>query len=242
MKKIKILAVDDEKSFLHLYEIFFSHDEIFEVSLAQSIEEARRLIENKSYDVVLMDANFGIDGPIGIKEAIRLKKKYPKMIVAIVSGYGGLLQKSRNVDICIAKPIEDMSALKEILMGHLAQKTESDDVIKQKKNIKLLNRHIGKDYEGFEGETQDGLKIRWTSYSLFKNPKNSFFTLGVSASKGCDGRCFNCLSQEKGLIRELEPKEIISQVFHGLNGFLAFRAFRDSENKKKIKFWVNSTC
>jgi adenine C2-methylase RlmN of 23S rRNA A2503 and tRNA A37/ActR/RegA family two-component response regulator len=237
MKKIKILAVDDEKNFLHIYESFFSHDEMFEISLAESIEKGREFIKKEKYDIVLMDANFGINGPTGIKEAIRLKRKYPKMIVAIVSGYGGLIQEAQNVDICIGKPIADMESFKEVLMSLVIGKLQEID----ETGIKLLNVRVGDFYEGFEGETIDGLKIRWTAYTLPEHPKK-FFTIGVSASKGCDGRCFNCLSQENGLVRELEKKEIISQVFHGLNGFLGFRAYHELTKGKKIKFGINSTC
>lgn len=237
MKKIKILAMDDEKNFLDIYKNFFSRDEMFEISLAESIEKGREFIKKEKYDIVLMDANFGINGPTGIKEAIRLKRKYPKMIVVIVSGYGGLIQEAQNVDICIGKPIADMESFKEVLMSLVIGKFQEID----ETGIKLLNVRVGDFYEGFEGETRDGLKIRWTAYTLPEHPKN-FFTIGVSASKGCDGRCFNCLSQEKGLVRELEKEEIISQVYHGLNGFLGFRASRELIKGKKIKFGVNSTC
>lgn len=238
MKKIRVLAIDDEKNFLHLYESFFSHDEIFEISLAESIVKGREFIKKQKYDIVLMDANFGINGPTGIKEAVRLKRKYPEMIVAIVSGYGGLIQEAREVDICIGKPIADMDSFKEILMSLLIEKIQKFD---ETEGIKLLNIRIGDSYEGFEGETVDGLKIRWTAYVLPEHPKK-FFTVGVSASKGCDGGCFNCLSQEKGLVRELESEEIISQVYHGLNGFLGLRSFRGLKENGKIKFGVNSTC
>lgn len=245
-KKKNILIVDEKKSVLDSLQRFFTAKE-FDVSIANSIKDAEEIIKKEiPFDIVLMDAHFSKTGEkaTGIKKAEELKIKFPKMIIVVMSNYYGLFQERLiKVDACLKKPFQPESLLL-ILENYLKNINQKIDFLKNWPNqdsMKLLSIFMHDKYTGLEGVTNDELRIRWVAYSL---KSSKYRTIGVSASKGCDGKCFNCLSQENGLERELSTEEILSQVFHGLKSSLVTNALDEfiTGKCKKIRFGVNSTC
>lgn len=90
--KKKVLVVDDETNIRLLYKEELE-DEGYEVLLAQEAEEARKIIENESPDLVTLDIKMpGLDG---IQFLNQLKEKYEDLPVILCSAYGSHKQDFR---------------------------------------------------------------------------------------------------------------------------------------------------
>ena len=85
MSDIKVLFVDDEKDFVNsLAERIEMRD--LGSKIAYDGEEALRLVNDEIPDVVVLDVKMpGIDG---IEVLRRLKQKYPKVQVIVLTGHG----------------------------------------------------------------------------------------------------------------------------------------------------------
>lgn len=79
-----VLVIDDEIDFYLLIKDYLGKRD-YEVFSASSLAEGMRMLEEKSYDVLLLDNNLP-DG-FGWKQAPEIEKKYPKMRITLISAY-----------------------------------------------------------------------------------------------------------------------------------------------------------
>ncbi len=87
MTKPRLLLVDDEIPFAaNLLKLLSRRG--YEVSAVHDGDSALRIVEEKEFDVVILDQNMpGKDGITVLKE---LKKKWPSLEVVILTGYGSV--------------------------------------------------------------------------------------------------------------------------------------------------------
>jgi DNA-binding NtrC family response regulator len=83
--KDKILIVDDERSIRVGLKGLLAK-EGYEVSIAESGEEAIRFLNNQSFDLVLTDLR--MPGTDGVSLLKRIKEKYPDTLVMMMTAYG----------------------------------------------------------------------------------------------------------------------------------------------------------
>ncbi len=87
MDNKKILFVDDETIILKSFCVSLKHLGYIPYG-ASSGEQALTMLQNESYDVVVTDLRMpGIDGIQVLKEA---KKRYPEVVVIVLTGYGDI--------------------------------------------------------------------------------------------------------------------------------------------------------
>ncbi len=79
-----VLVLDDEVDFFILIKDYLGQRD-YEVSAAHSLKEGMRMLEEKPYDVLLLDNNLP-DG-FGWKQAPGLQKRFPKMRITLISAY-----------------------------------------------------------------------------------------------------------------------------------------------------------
>ncbi len=79
-----VLVLDDELDFTLLIKDYLGKRD-YEVFSAGTIAEGMRMLEEKPYDVLLLDNNLP-DG-FGWKQAPQIQKKYPKMRITLISAY-----------------------------------------------------------------------------------------------------------------------------------------------------------
>jgi len=87
MSKEKILIVDDEKSIRDFLEIMLKK-EGYRVSSASGGEDAMRLFNNSSYDLVISDVR--MKGMGGVELLKNIKETSPETIVLIVTAYASV--------------------------------------------------------------------------------------------------------------------------------------------------------
>ena len=80
---IKVLIVDDEKEFLNIIAERIAARGM-DVSTASSAEDALNMIEEKSYDVVIMD--FMMPGLDGFKALKLMKTRQPEVQILLLTG------------------------------------------------------------------------------------------------------------------------------------------------------------
>ncbi|MCP4671537.1 MAG: response regulator [Desulfobacula sp.] len=80
----KVLLVDDEKDFL---EIMAQRMEArgFEITTAQSADQALSIIEKKPFDAIIMD--FQMPGMDGMEALKAIKAKSPELQIILLTGY-----------------------------------------------------------------------------------------------------------------------------------------------------------
>lgn len=103
-KRTKILVVDDEPEVASTLKNFLSIKG-FEVSEAASGETALRIMENKKFDLVLLD--IVMHGIMGSAIAKTIKDKYPATKIIIVTAYpeeGINISKDVIIDGIFIKP------------------------------------------------------------------------------------------------------------------------------------------
>lgn len=125
----KILVVDDDEP-LRLLCTQALRTLFSEVDCAGSAEEAMKNIEEKDYDVVVLDIMLpGIPGNIFINE---IKKKYPLTEVIMITGVPSIAMSTQTLKNgafdFIAKPFK-VKQLKDVV---------NDAIDKRKKNIEQL--------------------------------------------------------------------------------------------------------
>ncbi len=80
----KLLIVDDEDHIRKLYKDFLSR-EGYEVTAAASGDEAIRMVEQKKFDLVVLDIE--LEDTTGLDLLKILKEKYPELPVVLNSAY-----------------------------------------------------------------------------------------------------------------------------------------------------------
>ncbi len=113
MTKPRLLLVDDEIPFAeNLLKLLSRRG--YEVSAVHDGDSALRIVEEKEFDVVILDQNMpGKDGITVLKE---LKKKWPSLQVIILTGYGTVHSAFTGLELgaydYVAKPLQ-LSDLEE---------------------------------------------------------------------------------------------------------------------------------
>ena len=107
MRKPRLLLVDDEIPFVaNLLKLLTRRG--YEVSTAHDGDTALRLVQEREFDVVILDQNMpGKDGLTVLRE---LKKKQPHLEVVILTGYGSVDMALKGFELGIydytSKPIQ----------------------------------------------------------------------------------------------------------------------------------------
>ncbi len=107
MRKPRLLLVDDEIPFVANLLKLLSHRG-YEVSTAHDGDSALRLVQEREFDVVILDQN--MPGKDGITVLRELKKKQPHLEVVILTGYGNVDMALKGFELGIydytSKPIQ----------------------------------------------------------------------------------------------------------------------------------------
>ena len=126
--KSRILFVDDERHLLDgLKRSLRSQRNVWEVSFADSGEEAVRLTEEQHFDVVVTDMR--MPGMNGAELLARLSENYPDMIRLILSGHSDealILKAVPYAHQFLAKPC-DAEAIKHVITRSLKLKSLVED-------------------------------------------------------------------------------------------------------------------
>ncbi|HRE50269.1 MAG TPA: sigma-54 dependent transcriptional regulator [Flavitalea sp.] len=83
----RILVIDDDRDMCLLLNRFLSKHN-FEVAEANTAKKATELLDNEQFDLVLCD--FRLDNSDGKEMLIKIKEKYPRMPVIIITGYSDI--------------------------------------------------------------------------------------------------------------------------------------------------------
>lgn len=107
MRKPRLLLVDDEIPFVaNLLKLLSRRG--YEVSTAHDGDTALRLVQEREFDVVILDQN--MPGKDGITVLRELKKKQPHLEVVILTGYGSVDMALKGFELGIydytSKPIQ----------------------------------------------------------------------------------------------------------------------------------------
>ncbi len=107
MRKPRLLLVDDEVPFVANLLKLLSHRG-YEVSTAHDGDSALRIVQEREFDVVILDQN--MPGKDGITVLRELKKKQPHLEVVILTGYGNVDMALKGFELGIydytSKPIQ----------------------------------------------------------------------------------------------------------------------------------------
>src|SRR5258708_8535678 len=87
MGRRKVLVVDDEKNQREIYTLILE-DDGYEVTAAQSGEQALRLARERDFDLVLTD--FKMTGMDGLTLLTELLKTDPSLIVVMMTAHGSV--------------------------------------------------------------------------------------------------------------------------------------------------------
>jgi len=133
----KILVIEDDISFCKLLEKFLIKNK-YEVAVAFSAAEARSIIKNESFDLILTDLRLpDSDGIVLMSE---FKNTYPEIPVILMTGYSDVNTavkaiKNGAADY-ISKPFNPDEVLLVITNALQVSKTEEEAPIKEKKTVK----------------------------------------------------------------------------------------------------------
>jgi DNA-binding NtrC family response regulator len=120
----RLLIVDDEQDMLDFLERVFRRE--YEVSRAQSVEEAeKQLQDNSAYDVVITDRRMPRRSGLELLEIV--SRSCPKAVRILLTGYAESLVNEKVaqwalVDAWVSKPI-DSAALKAAIEEAKARRT-----------------------------------------------------------------------------------------------------------------------
>lgn len=107
MRKPRLLLVDDEIAFAaNLLKLLSRRG--YEVTAVHDGESALRAVEEREFDVVILDQN--MPGKDGITVLRELKKKQPHLEVVILTGYGSVDMALKGFELGVydytSKPIQ----------------------------------------------------------------------------------------------------------------------------------------
>jgi two-component system response regulator HydG len=136
----KILVIEDDISFCKLLEKFLTKNK-YEVSVAFSASEARAIIKNESFDLILTDLRLPDSDGIGLMS--EFKNEYPEVPVILMTGYSDVNTavkaiKNGAADY-ISKPFNPDEVLLVITNALQTSKEEQEEIetpVKQKKAVK----------------------------------------------------------------------------------------------------------
>jgi DNA-binding NtrC family response regulator len=112
MSRGRILAIDDEQNIRHLIESEFTL-EGFEVTTAKNGQEGLKLLDDETFDVVLLDIK--LPRMNGIEVLRRLKQKSPATEVLMITGYGDIKTAVESLKLGAREYITKPFKLNELL-------------------------------------------------------------------------------------------------------------------------------
>ena len=121
LKKLKILVVDDEPGWRDLLSLELSSEDC-QVVTASSADEALRLLQAKSFDLIITDAR--MPGPLdGIDLIKTYRKEHPGQKAIFITGYA-IEEKieqalQEGTVLCLKKPFQSQELL-DAIQGLLA--------------------------------------------------------------------------------------------------------------------------
>jgi len=132
--KEKILVVDDEKSICQTLKAIL-RDEGYQVVVAESGEEAVKIVEEEEPQLVLLD--IWLPGMDGLETLTAIKKINPEILVIIMSGHGTIETAVRATKLGAFDFVEKPLSLDKIIILvnnaiHLIQLREENVLLKQK--------------------------------------------------------------------------------------------------------------
>ena len=141
MEDFKILFVDDDSAIRNIVDKYLSR-EGYNVSLAESGDEALKLLKDKIFDIVFTD--FKMPGIDGIELLARIKEYSPEIEVIIVTGHGTLesavkAMKTGSYDY-LQKPFK-LDLLKIIIDRIVEEKKIKRENVLLKKRIKERHKY-----------------------------------------------------------------------------------------------------
>ncbi|MFH1411516.1 MAG: response regulator [Candidatus Omnitrophota bacterium] len=128
MKKISILSIDDEASFLGMIKQYFE-PRGYEIDIASEGAEGLELIRKKTYDVALLDLKMG--GMNGDEIMRSIKRAAPATRVIFITAFSdsGKTQKrltDEGAYAFVEKPVTSLKALEELVMKAAADKEQEE--------------------------------------------------------------------------------------------------------------------
>lgn len=141
--KINILFVDDEQIQLKSFQrIFHSTSNSWKLYLADSGEEALKILADEKIDVIVTDKYMPLMDGTAVLD--KVKETYPHIIRIIITGYiegSGLASLSKNAHLIFSKPF-DMKIIKSKIekVCHLQRKLNNENLLEIINSIDLLPR------------------------------------------------------------------------------------------------------
>ena len=154
MDYFSILVVDDEPDFLETVVKRLQKRNIDTVGVASG-EEALKKLEEKKFDVVLLDIKMpgGMDGIQTLRE---IKKSYPLAEVILLTGHGSVETSIEGMKLgafdYLLKPVKLEDLLVKI--GEAFEKKDTQEQKIRKAKIKELVRFPGRVFQQERGESE----------------------------------------------------------------------------------------
>ncbi|NOZ74308.1 MAG: response regulator [FCB group bacterium] len=122
-KKYQILAVEDDRETLFLYQSAFSKH--FDIHEAVSVPKALKMLEKQAIDLIILDLSLmGKKDGLDLTRTIRSTEKWKKIPIVAVTAHA-FIQDRRNVleagcDQYVSKPVH-LSELLKIIRNYLPE-------------------------------------------------------------------------------------------------------------------------
>ena len=111
MTKMKVLAVDDNRTNLHILQVFLKklgHD----VILAENGEEAVARFQSESPDLVLLDIMMPVMD--GIALALAVARDYPNLSILLMTGFADQRERAFGLDSLVSDVVSKPFTLAEV--------------------------------------------------------------------------------------------------------------------------------
>jgi len=157
-KKGKILIVDDNEDLLKAAKIYLKRH-LNQVDLEKNPEAIPALINNESYDVILLDMNFTKDlssGTEGFYWLDKILELDPSAVVVLITAYGDVQMavhaiKAGATDF-VLKPWENEKLLATIYSAMKLKESRKEIADLKKKQV-LLNRKLNNSFHNLIGQS-----------------------------------------------------------------------------------------
>ena len=127
MADIELLLVDDEVEFLEPMEVRLTRRQV-SCSLAQTGEEALRLLSQKRFDCAVVDVK--MPGMDGLELLRRIRKDYPNTAVILLTGHASVELGVQGIELgafeYLMKPVE-LDELLDTVRRAVSDKTPAQD-------------------------------------------------------------------------------------------------------------------
>ena len=127
MADIELLLVDDEVEFLEPMEVRLTRRQV-SCSLAQTGEEALRLLSQKRFDCAVVDVK--MPGMDGLELLRRIRKDYPDTAVILLTGHASVELGVQGIELgafeYLMKPVE-LDELLDTVRRAVSDKTPAQD-------------------------------------------------------------------------------------------------------------------